>query len=193
MSGRTGKPAGIRAEPAIPGPLHGILAEFPTPEDLTAAARSARARGYAALDAFTPFPVAELKAVLGHRDRKVQGTMLGGAIGGALAGLGLQTYATVLHYPLNIGGRPDFSWPAYIIIIFELAVLCSGLSGLIAILAWNGLPEPHHPLFAVPGFERATRDRFFLLIEAKDPRFSAREARIFLSGQGALEVSDVAA
>jgi hypothetical protein len=136
--------------------------------------------------------VAELKEALGHRDRKVQGTMLIGGIVGALIGLGLQTYATVFHYPLNIGGRPDFSWPAYIIIIFELTVLTSGLSGLVAILAFNGLPRPHHPLFAVPGFERATRDRFFLLIEARDPRFRAGTARDFLRGLGPEEVIDVA-
>jgi hypothetical protein len=193
MSARSGREADTLKGPSDPGPLYGILAEFDSPAALAAAARSARAEGYAALDAFSPFPVAALKDVLGHRDRKVQGTMLIGAICGALAGLALQTYATVLHYPLNIGGRPDFSWPAYVIIVFELAVLCSGLSGLIAILAFNGLPRPHHPLFAVPGFERATRDRFFLLIEARDPRFSARSARAFLAGQAALEVVDVAA
>jgi hypothetical protein len=194
--GRTGPSGGTsiggetRGEMAD-SPLHGILAEFASPEALTAAARNARAEGYAALDAFTPFPVSALKEVLGHHDRRVQGTMLIGAIAGAMLGLGLQTYATVLHYPLNIGGRPDFSWPAYVIIIFELAVLCSGLSGLAAILAFNGLPKPHHPVFAVPGFERATRDRFFLLIEARDARFVPQSARAFLCRQGALEVIDV--
>jgi hypothetical protein len=173
--------------------LYGILAEFPSAEALASAARRARSEGYSALDAFTPFPVPALKAILGHHDRKVQGTMLIGGISGALIGLLLQTYATVWHYPLNIGGRPDFSWPAYIIIIFELAVLTSGLSGLAAILAFNGLPRPHHPVFAAPGFERATRDRFFLLIEARDPRFAAGSARAFLSALGPSEVIDVAA
>jgi hypothetical protein len=169
------------------------LAEFPSADALAAAVRRARAEGYSALDAFTPFPVPAIKEILGFRDRKVQGTMLIGGLSGALIGLLLQTYATVWHYPLNIGGRPNFSWPAYIIIIFELTVLTSGLCGLAAILAFNGLPKPHHPLFAVPGFERATRDRFFLLIEARDPRFGAGSARAFLAALGPAEVIDVAA
>ena len=184
----------------VPGPdnrarepdLYGVMAVFESPEAIASAARRARADGYSRLDAFTPFPVAELKEALGHRDRKVQGTMLLGGICGALVGLALQAYASVFHYPLNIGGRPDFSWPAYIIIIFELAVLTSGISGLIAILAFNGLPQPHHPLFAVPGFERATRDRFFLLIESRDPRFGAGTARAFLWELQPAEVIDVA-
>jgi hypothetical protein len=173
--------------------LHGILAEFASPEALVTAVRRARAEGYTALEAYTPFLVPDLKEVLGYRDRKVQGTMLWGGIGGALTGLLLETYATVWHYPLNVGGRPDFSWPAYVIIIFELTVLCSGISGLIAILAFNGLPKPHHPLFAVDGFERATRDRFFLLIESGDPRFGAGTVRGFLNQLSPLEVIDVPA
>ena len=171
--------------------MYGVLAEFATPEALAEAARRARAEGYSLLEAFSPFPVPGVKEALGHRDRKVQATMLIGGIAGALGGLLLETYATVWHYPLNIGGRPDFSWPAYVIIIFELTVLVSGISGLIAILAFNGLPRPHHPLFAVPAFERASRDGFFLLIEAGDPRFA--EARPFLARLGPLEVIDVAA
>lgn len=171
--------------------LYGVLAEFASPEALAGAARRARAEGYSILEAFSPFPVPAVKEALGHRDRKVQATMLIGGIAGALAGLLLETYATVWHYPLNIGGRPDFSWPAYIIIVFELTVLVSGISGLVAILAFNGLPRPHHPLFAVPAFERASRDGFFLLIEARDPRFA--EARPFLARLGPLEVIDVAA
>lgn len=187
------KTDGARSERGREPGLYGVLAAFDSPEAIAAAARRARAEGYSSLDAFTPFPVAELKEALGHRDRKVQGTMLIGGIAGALIGLALQAYATVFHYPLNVGGRPDFSWPAYIIIIFELTVLTSGLSGLVAILAFNGLPRPHHPLFAVPGFERATRDRFFLLIEARDPRFGAGAVRAFLRGLSPAEVIDVAA
>ena len=171
--------------------LHGILAEFEGPEALLAAVRRARAEGFAAVDALTPFPVKGLGEALGHRDRKVQGTMLIAGLAGAALGFGMQTWATVFQNRFDIGGRPYFSWPAYIIITFEIAVLCSGVAGLIAILACNGLPRPHHPLFAVPGFERATRDRFFLLIAATDPRFAA--ARDFLRALGPVEVVDVPA
>jgi hypothetical protein len=178
---------------AAKGGLYGVMAAFASPEDLEHAARRARDAGYLDLDAFTPFPVEGVKEALGFRDRKVQATMLVAGIAGALLAFAMETSATVYQYPHNIGGRPDFSWPAYIIIIFELTVLCSGISGLVAVLFFNGLPRPHHPVFAVPGFERATRDRFFLLIGAADPRFRPDSARAFLAGLRPLEVIDVAA
>lgn len=171
--------------------LYGVMAEFDAPERLLEAARKTRDAGYRSLDAYSPFPVHGLKEILGFKDRKIQATMLAGGLTGALAGFGMQTYATVFHYPLNIGGRPYFSWPAYIIVTFELTVLFAGLSGLLGLLIYNRLPRLHHPVFNVPAFERASRDRYFLLIKASDPRFRRDEARGFLSGLGPMEVSDV--
>jgi len=173
------------------GRLYGVMAEFATAEDLLAAARKSREAGWTSLDAFSPYPVRGLKDALGFRDRKIQATVLAGGIAGALIGFGMQTYATVFHYPLNIGGRPFFSWPAYIIITFELTVLLAGLSGLVGLLVFNRLPALHHPVFNVPGFERATRDRFFLLVKASDPRFEPAGVRRFLAGTQSLEVTDV--
>lgn len=173
------------------GSLFGIMAEFKEPHELLAAAKKAREEGFTVLEAYSPFPVHGLKEALGYHDRRVQATMLIGGIIGALTGFGMETYATTWHYPLNIGGRPYFSWPAYIVITFELMVLFSGISGLLAIIVFNGLPRPHHPVFGVDGFERATRDRFFLFIGASDPRFTPEGTRGFLRGLDSLEVVDV--
>jgi hypothetical protein len=173
------------------GGLHGIMAEFEAPERLLEAARKTRDAGYRSLDAFTPYPVHGLKEILGFKDRLIQGTMLAGGILGAVAGFGMQTWATVFHYPHNIGGRPYFSWPAYIIITFEITVLFAGLSGLLGLLIHNRLPALHHPVFNVPAFARATRDRFFLIIHASDPAFRPEKVRDFLGTLRPVGVSDV--
>jgi hypothetical protein len=116
--------------------------------------------------------------------------LIGGGVG-CLGGLALQYYATVMAYPLNVGGRPLFSWPAFVPVIFEMTVLGAVLFAVLGMLAMNGLPRPHHPLFAIPSFDRATQDRFFLCILGVDPMFDERATREFLEQLGPVEVTDV--
>jgi hypothetical protein len=171
--------------------LYGLLAEFESEEALLAAARRARKAGYRRLDAFSPYPVEGLDEAVGARWNLVPVFVLAGGIGGALAGYGLQYYATVMAYPINVGGRPLHSWPAFIPITFELAILGAAVAGLLAMLALNGLPMPYHPVFNVAEFARASQDRFFLLIEASDRKFKAAATRQFLAGLNPTQVNDV--
>jgi hypothetical protein len=173
--------------------LYGLLAEFPGGESLLEAARRARERGYRSMDAFTPFPVEGLSEALGHRRSLLPWIVLAGAISGGLAGYGLQLYLTLFHYPINVGGRPLHSWPAFIPITFELAVLGGALAAVLGMLALNRLPTPYHPLFAAPGFERATQNGFFFCLEAADPLFDRSETRRFLHELGPVEVIEVEA
>lgn len=171
--------------------LWGFTAHYETPEALVEAAKKAREAGYSKLDALTPYAVEELVEVLGQRDDRVPMIVLIGGVLGALGGFALQTYVAVFDYPMNIGGRPDLSWPAFIPITFECGVLAAALSALIGMLVLNGLPRPHHPIFDAPGIERATDDRFVLFIEAEDPQFNPSETRQFLRETGALAIQEV--
>ena len=165
-----------------PGPrgLYGVMAEFATPHDLLAAAEAARAAGYRRLDAFTPFPIERLSETLGHRPSKVPMLVLIGGIIGACAGYGLQYWVSAVAYPLNVGGRPYNSWPAFIPITFELTILVAGIFTVFGMLALNGLPTPYHPVFNVPRFALASRDRYFLCVESKDAKFDEAATRSFL-------------
>ena len=163
--------------------LYGFLAEFAEPESLKQCIRSARHEGFKRMDAFTPFPVEGVSEELGaHRSMIPLLVLIGGVVGG-LAGALMQWYSSVVDYPLNIGGRPFNSWPSFVVIAFELTVLVAGLTGVFGMLAMNGLPKPHHPLFNEPRFDRATQDRFFFCIEARDPKFDTQETWKFLEGQ----------
>jgi hypothetical protein len=175
------------------GRLYGLLAEFPEAESLLAAAHRARGKGYRQMDAFTPFPVEGLSEALGHRPTLLPWIVLGGAFSGGLAGYGLQLYLTLFHYPLNVGGRPLHSWPAFIPITFEITVLGGALAAVLGMLALNRLPTPYHPLFAAPSFERATQNGFFFCLEAADPLFDVTETRRFLEGLGPVGVIEVEA
>lgn len=159
---------------------YGLLAEFASADALLQAAAAARAGGYRKLDAYTPFPVEGLSEALGMEHTRLPWIVLAGGAVGAIAGYGLQYWVSVIEYPLNIGGRPLHSWPAFIPITFETTILVASLSAVLGMLALNGLPRPHHPLFAVEAFSLASRDRFFLCIEARDPQFDAVETRRFL-------------
>ncbi len=161
--------------------IYGVLAEFTDPEDLLAAAKRAHAEGYRNMDAYTPFPVHGLSDAVGFRRTKLPVIVLCGGITGALAGFGMQYFANVFHYPINIGGRPMNSWPAFIIPTFEMTILFSAFSAVLGMLTLNGLPQPYHPLFNVPAFELASRSHFFLCIEATDPKFNLEGTRQFLS------------
>jgi hypothetical protein len=171
--------------------IYGLLAEFDTPADLVSAARQARAEGYRKMDAYTPFPVEGLADALELGSTKVPLIVLIGGLLGAAIGYGMQYFLMAVDYPLNIGGRPYHSWPAFIPITFEMTVLVAGLSAVLGMLALNGLPMPYHPIFNAPRFALATRDRFFLCIESADPKFDRDETRRFLDRMSPRVVSEV--
>jgi hypothetical protein len=168
------------------------MAEFHEPAALVAAARRAREAGYRRLDGYSPFPIEELAEALGFHHSRLPLLVLAGAIAGAVGGYGLQYWASVIEYPLNVGGRPYHSWPAFIPPTFETTILFAALTAVLGMLALNGLPEPYHPVFNVPSFALASKDRFFLCVEAGDPRFDTDETRRFLEGlEGVTAVSEV--
>ena len=171
--------------------LYGLLAEFDEPQELLEAVRLARARGYRCMEAYTPFPIEEISEAIGTRRLWIPLIVLVGGITGGLGGFFMQYYAAALHYPLNIGGRPLWSWPAFIPITFELTVLVAALSGAFGMLAINRLPQPYHPVFNVERFRQATQSQFFLCIESADPKFNREETRRFMEDLHAREVYDV--
>ena|SRR5919109_1793647 len=172
-------------------PIYGLMAEFENPQDLVVAARQARAAGYRKMDAYTPFPVEGLSEALELGSTRVPTIVLIGGLLGAALGYSMQYYLMAVDYPVNVGGRPLHSWPAFIPVTFELTVLLAGLAAVIGMLALNGLPMPYHPVFNVQRFALASRDRFFLCIEASDPQFDREETRRFLDRMAPRVVSEV--
>jgi hypothetical protein len=162
-------------------PLYGLMAEFASAGALLAAARQARAAGFRRLDAFAPYPIAELPEALELPSSHIPLFMLGGGILGALAGYGMQYYATVISYPMDIGGRPLPSWPALIPVTFELTIFGAALAGLGALLFTLRLPKVYHPVFNHPDFRRASQDGFFLCIHAGDAQFEMQRTADFLA------------
>jgi hypothetical protein len=175
-----------------PGPVFGLMAEFVDAASLVRAARRARHAGYRRMDGFAPYPVEELPEALGCRRSPLPALVLIAGILGAGGGYFMQWYAMVVDYPLNVGGRPLHSWPACIPVAFEFMILAAALAALIGWLGLSGLPRLHHPVFNVPEFERASTDRFFLCIEARDALYEAARTRAFLEGLGAVAVKEVA-
>jgi len=173
------------------GAVYGLMAEFRAPAEVLAAARAARAAGYRRMDAFTPYPMEELSEALGHHHSRLPLIVLVGGLLGALGGYALQYWAAVIEYPMNVGGRPLHSWPAFIVPTFETTILCAALSAVLGMFALNGLPMPYHPVFNARNFALASRDRYFLLIEAVDPHFDRAATERFLWTLSPAEVSEV--
>ncbi len=173
------------------GHLYGIIAEFGTSDAVLNAARKAYRAGYRQLDAYTPFPVDELAESIGKGGSPIAPIVLAGGITGGLTGYFLQLWGIGINYPYDIGSRPLNSWPLYIPITFELTILFAALSGFTAMFWLNRLPCIHHPVFGVPGFERATVDRFFLSVEASDPLFDTVLVYEFLAGMEPIRVVEI--
>lgn len=166
--------------PGRAAPVYGVVAEFDEPEALVAATERAYDAGYRRLDAYSPFPVHGLAEATGFRRTFLPLLVLGGGLSGAAAGFLMQYIGNGWHYPLNVGGRPLLSWPSFIPITFEIAILAAAFTAGVGMILLNGLPRPHHPIFNAPNFERATTDGFFLCIEARDPRFDLERTQAFL-------------
>ena len=172
--------------------IYGVMAEFDNPTALVNAAETAYAKGYRRLDAYSPFPIEELTEALHlHKNKLPMVVLIGGILGG-LAGFFLQYYVTTVYFPLNVAGRPLNSWPAYIVITFEMTVLFASIAVVLGLLALCGLPMPYHPVFNVPRFALASRNRFFLCIEATDALFDRQTTADFLESLEPREVSEVA-
>jgi hypothetical protein len=174
-----------------PPSIHGLMAEFATPDEILAAARRARVAGYRDMEAYTPYSVEGLSEELGLKRTGVPFIVLGGGLVGAGVGFLMEYWSMAVDYSFDVGGRPFNSWPVYIPITFEVMVLVASFSALFAMMFLNGLPRLHRPVFNVARFAQATQDRFFLCIEATDPRFDPQATRQFLAGLGAAEVLEV--
>jgi hypothetical protein len=174
-----------------PSGLYGLLAEFHAPEEIVKAAAGVYAAGYRKVDAYTPYPMEDvLDALHLHRTHVPMLALTGGVLG-LVGGFALQYWSSVNAYPLNIGGRPLFSWPAFIVPAFETTVLGAAVATVLGMLLLNGFPQPYHPVFNVKSFATASRDRFFLCVESRDPKFDLQGSRELLMRLGAHEVSEV--
>lgn len=171
--------------------IYGIMAEFDTPTQLVDAANRVREAGFKKTDAFSPFPLHEIDEALGIKRSILPYMIFASGVTGLLAGLGLVYFVHVIDYPIIVGGRPHFSLPAFIPPMYELTILFSAAMAVFGMLFLNGLPAPYHPVFNVPRFALATREKFFLLIEAKDELYDYEKTRVFMEGLGGQEVFDV--
>ena len=172
-------------------PIYGLMAEFDSAQALLDAARKTHQAGYKKIDAYSPFPIEGLAEEVGfHHDEVPWVVLIGGLVGGA-SGYLMQWWMSAVDYPLNIGGKPPHSWPAFIVITFEMTILFSGLSAVFGMLALNGLPMPYHPVFNVPRFAFASKDRFFLIVFSSDKKYNPLETRRFLESLDPRSLSEV--
>ncbi len=178
-------------KPKSRDPLYGLLAEFEQPEALVQAVQRSRERGFRRMETYTPFSIEALNEAMENPPNKIPLITLCGGIFGFCGAWVLQYYVAVFNFPINVGGRPLNSWPAFIPIMFEMTVLCAALSCFFGLWITCGLPRPHHPLFNAPQFQFASRDRFFLCIESADPLFSVGATRDFMYRLDPSSVSEV--
>lgn len=177
--------------PAPAAASAGTIAEFTDPEALTAAVRAARADGWTRFEAYAPHPVPDAAEAMGVRAAPVGWTAAAAGLLAAAAAYGYAWYLSVHDYPLNVGGRPPHAWAAFLPAAYIVGVLWAAIAAILAMLWLNGLPRLHHPVFAAPGFERATEDHFFLFLAAEDPLHTPERARRLLRTQAPLRVSEV--
>ena len=170
---------------------YGMMAEFDSVNALVDAANRTREAGYKKIDAYSPFPVEGLAEAIGFHHDEVPLVVLIGALLGGLGGYLLQYWISVVSYPMNVGGKPYHSWPAFIVVTFEMTILFGGIFAVFGMLALNGLPMPYHPVFNVPRFAFATKDRFFLIVFSSDPKYKPDEVRRFLDSLAPRSVSEV--
>lgn len=171
--------------------IYGLMAEFDTVDEVITAARKVYGAGYRKIDAYSPFPLEELSEAIGfHHNGVPLICLIGGLLGGTAAYV-LQWWINIKGYPVNIGGRPLHSWPAFIVVTFEMTILFSGLSAVFGMLALNGLPQPYHPVFNVPQFDAASKDKFFIVIFSSDKKYDPESTREFLEGLGPTSVAEV--
>jgi len=170
---------------------YGLMAEFEKPEELLEATRQTFSTGYRKIDAYSPMPIHGLAQALGFEQTRLPFLVFAGGVMGAIVGYGLCYWVSVIAYPLNVGGRPFHSGPAFIPVTFEITILFAALAAVFGMIIANGLPMPYHPVFNVPGFSRASQDRFFLCIEAEDPQFDQDGTRRFLESLNPHEVSEI--
>ena len=176
--------------PETSNAVYGVMAEFDTGQALVEAARKTMANGFTRVEAYSPVPIEELNDII-HKSRTVlPKIVLGGGLTGMATGFALQYWASVIEYPMNVGGRPMASWTTFIVPSYELTILFASLSAAIGMIVLSGLPQPYHPVFNVERFSMASSDKFFLVIESTDPKFDA--AAEFLRESGAKGVYDVA-
>jgi len=171
--------------------IYGLMAEFDDPSAVVAAARLTYGAGYRRINAYSPYPVEELMDAIGFRKNYVPLVVLICGILGGIGGFALEAWTSSIAYPINVGGRPLISIPAFIPITFECTILLAAFGAFFGNIIMNQLPQPYHPVFNVPSFSRASSDRFFLCVKADDPKFNYGETRSFLEGLGAKEVTDV--
>jgi len=174
-----------------PTATYGLMAEFDTPGEIVKAARLATEAGYKRVDAYTPFPIEELAEAVEFHHNGVPLVVLVGGILGCLSGYLMQWWIATVSYPVNVGGRPYHSWPSFIVVTFEMTILFAVLAAVFGMLALNGLPQPYHPVFNVPRFAFATKDRFFLIIFARDAKYDVVKTRVFLESLNPHSVSEV--
>ncbi len=171
--------------------LYGVMAEFESSDALVVAARRTMAQGFTKVEGYSPVPIEELNTIIHKKRTFLPSIVLAGGLTGMATGFGLQYWASVLEYPMNVGGRPQASWPTFIVPSYELTILFSSLAAAIGMIVLNGLPQPYHPVFNVPRFSLASSDSFFLVIESIDPKFDEHSTKTFLNSLGAKGVYDV--
>ena len=179
------------ASHALPPAVYGLMAEFDDPNALVRAAKRTYEAGYRRIDAFSPYPIEEVWEAIGQHDRRLSLIVLTGGVIGLLSGFALQQWVHQVAYPINIGGKPLNSWPQFVPVMFELTILFAALSAVFGMIILNKLPQPYHPVFNVPRFEHASRDKFFLLVESTDPKFDRAKTLEFLKGLNPSEVNEV--